>query len=100
MKAITVNAIHKQTAKLLPIVEQLKKVWDRPLIEMCEVLIQNLAFNGNDCSNYSLERDTQKIEDIHKTIQLLNENAFRDPFISWLWLEVDSIVSGNMMMEE
>lgn len=101
MKAETAKAIHEQAKGLLPIVEQLSKVWSgQPLIPMCGVLIQNLAFEGSDCINYSLEEDAQKIVDIHKAIELLNKNSFRDTFIAWLWLEVDSIVTGNLMMED
>jgi hypothetical protein len=100
MNATTVKAIHKQTAKLLPIVEQLSLVWDSPIIAMCGVLVQNLAFDGSDCSNYTLENDVQKIEAIHKAIKLLKENSFRDTFIEWLWLEMDSIIVGNMMSED
>lgn len=101
MKQETATAIHEQVAKLLPIVRQLRKVWKgQPLIAMCEVLVQNLAFDGSDCSNYSLESDVQKIKDIHRAIELLNKNSFRDTFIAWLWLEVDSIVTGYIMAED
>lgn len=101
MRQETATAIHEQVAKLLPIVRQLRKVWKgQPLIAMCEVLIQNLAFNGSDCVNYSLEDDVQKINDIHKALELLNENSFGDTFIAWLWLEVDCIIVGNIMSED
>ncbi len=96
MKLETVLEIQSQARKLLPIVEQLQKVWERPLIDLCSVLIQNLQFD-NSCS--SLEDREQKILEIHKTLELLNENSFRDPFMKWLWGEVDCIVSGCLMSE-
>ena len=101
MKLETFLAIKSQSAKLLPIIRQLAIVWNgQPIIPMCEVLVQNLSFNGSDCTNFDLERDAQRIKDIHKAIELLQKQSFKNTFIDWLWLEVDSIVSGNPMSED
>ena len=78
--------------------ESLSQYFDRPIATTISVLLQNLAFDGSDCSGYSHEEEVKKVYNI---LNLLREI---DNYNSWYltrlaFEEIDMLFMGVLMSE-
>lgn len=99
MKPETKNEIQQELAKLHKTVQAILDVWNDADKQMIAVLLQNAAFNTDDCVGSTLESQVEKINKVGKALFALRE--FEDyHFVNWVCDQYDMIVSSCLMNED
>jgi hypothetical protein len=93
------KAITNDMAKLHKTVVALDKVYDRPEYRILATLVQNMALNNENCANFSLDFEYDKIVKIRAAIAAML--LVRDSDVVKLVADqVEFSVEGNLGMEQ
>ena len=99
MKADTLQGLQKQIHSLLLVVRSIQLVWNGPIYDMVEVMLQNAASSSVGCTNYSHERDEQCVMSVNAALETLSK-YHNYHFINYVYQEYNTLVSGTIMSEE
>jgi hypothetical protein len=101
MKVETIRAIQQQVKDFLPIVTSMEKTFNGGLeFKVVHLALCNVALNTEDCKNYSIERDTELINNTLELFKLMLERAERHPTLAYILEEFIFNVEGNLMAED
>lgn len=101
MKVETIRAIENQVKDFLPIVRSLVKLFNSDCsLQVVELALSNIALNTEDCANYSIDRDIERINNTLELSKLMLKTAERDPSLKYILENFISIVEGNLFMED
>lgn len=106
MKQDTLTHIKKQIAKLLVVLDAMRKANDVADdktnditgLTTLSVIVQNMAFNPVDCHGYSLEREVKKLYAKLEVLKAISEFA-ESHLETWVYFQIDCIIDGNVQSE-
>lgn len=101
MKQETINSIKENFRQFIPIVKAVIATHQVELksISVVMQILKNMSLDVSDTSNYSLMED---ISNLHRSVFAIKEMANyhkKNPLLSYVADEVDSIVWGHEMVE-
>jgi len=99
MKEDTLLTVKNELAGLYKAIQAVNKVWDNPVNQMVEVLVQNSLGDNRHTVGYSHENECKSIYDIYNALKGLKEYS-KYHFTDWVFMEYSSIVDGYVMSEE
>jgi len=98
MKEDTLLTIKNELAGLYKAIQAVNKVWNNPVNQMVEVLVQNSLGDKRHTVGYSHEKECESIRTIYKALEELKKYS-NYHFIDWVFMEYSTTVDGHVMSE-
>lgn len=101
MKVETVRGIEKEMKNFLPTLRNLMKVFESNLeIKVLELAFSNIALNTENCVNYSLDRDVERITNVLELCKSMEVRSNCNPILDFVLMEFITTVEGYIMSED
>jgi hypothetical protein len=101
MKVETIRAIEHQAKNLLPIVTSMEKTFNGGLeFKVIQLALSNIALNTEDCENYSIQRDIERINNTLELFKLMLNRNESHSSISYILEQFIFDIEGNLMLED
>lgn len=93
MTTVQLKEFKTRTAKYYKLIESLVKLndWDQPEYTLTTVLLQNLAFDGVSCADYSHEEEVKSVNNKIESLRLIAEYNSHNWFTRMVYKEVSEL---------
>lgn len=83
----------KAVKPLVSITEGYSKIWQEELFISISVLIQNICFDGRNCTGYDEDKEIEKIEFLISLLRKISEYNNHHS-VSWIVSEIETVWMG------
>lgn len=86
-----IKKIKDNVRAFYPIVEAVCRMWESPQNTMLSVIVQNIQFDGSDCSGYSIKSADSDLDVKLNVLRLLSEYNRNEYLPQWIYDEIKTI---------